>query len=148
MLTKMRITLQHTHTNWLPLQHKGLTDEEDTNEDLTKASEAHCLHVIGISAQAGGVDGGYVRAHDPPWIRSNALSKCYEVLQRQLQALVRNDEGCRSVSSVCHGPSRGRALSLSIALSLSVDIHTNAYLIWSVERLQGLAAKGCAFRKG
>jgi hypothetical protein len=45
---------------------KGLTDEEDTNEDLMKASEAHCLHVIGISAKAGGVNGGgYVRAQDP-----------------------------------------------------------------------------------
>ena len=58
-------TANHTHTHWLHLQHKGLTDEEDTNEDLMKASEAHFLHVIGISAKAGGVDGGgHFGAHD------------------------------------------------------------------------------------
>jgi hypothetical protein len=74
-------TATHTHTNWLlHLQHKGLTDEEDTNEDLTKASEAHCLHVIGISAPDGGVDGGYVRAYDPlNDMSSRSLSVCVSV---------------------------------------------------------------------
>ena len=97
----MRVTLQHTHTHGLHLQHKGLTDEEDTNEDLTKASEAHCLHVIGISAKAGGVDGGgHFGAHDRL-----------------------NDERCHSLS-VYLSVGVGGCLSLDVSLCVSLRGHT------------------------
>ena len=39
-------------------------DGEDRKEELIRVSESHGLHVIGISAQAGGVAGSFVGGYD------------------------------------------------------------------------------------
>lgn len=41
-----------------------VSDEEDNQDELMKASENLSLHVIGVSAKGGGVEGGYIGGFD------------------------------------------------------------------------------------